>query len=564
MYYCIDLGSICANFYGKDIDFFHIRIVEGTFDQCFAFVVGQLAAICCIYVIVGNNGLQIEGDGNKRHSFHHHSKCLRFKIRNFDLNSSGRLLQVISGDTANLATVYNKIIDMIMSMMAKLAVFVYIFCANYILGFYCLLEFLLVCFTYHFRIKARMNDQRAMKLSEDKNIGLVNETIRGVRDIKNFNIKDSILKKNDTALEEVEKLDAKFGAKQYQLYRVTQITRDVMAFLYIPLALLLIYFNMTTFAIAFTIFVFRDNIVSIVDWFMETWEYVKDGELYAERIFKVIDGWEEGFETFPEKDLFKSLPKNPDIEIKDLTFSYDGNEDVLKNLNLQIQHGKKVAIIGASGGGKSTILKLLNKSYEVPDGTIFIGGHDINEFSETTLRKIITIVPQDPYIFNFSILENLKIFNPKATKRQIISACKKAQIYDFIMQQPEKFETLLGEGGTRLSGGQKQRLAIARAFLKDSPIFIFDESTSALDNENQGKIKEVINSIGRDKIVITVAHRLSTIVDADEIFFMKDGKILTSGTHKELLKNCQEYKNLYERENWLYDDFFGQLQPEGY
>lgn len=514
-------------------------------------LVFKLGHSVVFYFLWGNFAFKLKAKVTKDIRFNTVFNTLNLKVRNFDLNSSGQLLQIVSADTSSLANIYNLIIDMFMSMVTKLAILVYIFIANYILGFYCILEFVLVCATYNLRIKARMKDQRELKISEDKNIGLVNETIRGVRDIKNYNIQDSIMEKNDRALCELEKLDFKFGSKQYKLYRITEITKHIMAFLYIPLALLLIHFNLTTFAIAFTIFIFRQDIVSIVDWFMSSWEKVKDGELFAERIFKVIDGWEEGFENFPAKDKFKKLPKKPDIEIKDLTFSYDNHKNILKNFSIKIESGKKIAIIGASGEGKSTVLKLLNKSYEVENSKIFIGGNDINDFSRETLRNTITIVPQDPYIFNFSVYDNLRIFNPKASKKQIESACKKAQIYDYIMQLPDKFDTLLGENGTKLSGGQKQRLAIARAFLKNSPIFIFDETTSALDNENQSKIKEVIDGITREKIVIIVAHRLSTIVDADEIFLMKDGRIVTSGKHRELLKSCREYKSLYEKESTL-------------
>lgn len=474
---------------------------------------------------------------------------MRLKIRNFDIYGSGRLIQVVSGDTAVLSGLYTSMVDGFMSFLSKIAIYVYIFSANYILGIYCVLEFAVVAWVYHFRIRTRMKDQAKLKKETDKNISFINETIKGVRDVKNYNIYDSMLEKASGSLDNLEKIDKKYGQKQYQLFRVTIITRNLMSFLFIPLALLLIHYNLTTFAVALTVFIFRNNATGEVDWLMGVWENIKDGGFYAERIFDVINGYNEGFEEFPENDNFKKLPKNPDIKFKDLSFSYNEEKQVLSHLDLEIQQGSKIAIVGESGSGKSTLLKLLNKTYDVEKGQIFIGGYDICDFSRNTLRNTITIVPQDPYIFNFSILENLKIMNPNASKRQIENACKKAQIHDFILSQPDGYHTKLGEGGARLSGGQKQRLAIARAFLKDSPILVFDETTSALDNENQNKIKEAINNISRNKIVIIVAHRLSTIVDADIIHFLKDGKILTSGTHKQLLKSCKEYKRLYEHEN---------------
>lgn len=470
---------------------------------------------------------------------------LKLKTKNFDMYGSGNILQVVTGDTASLSGIYMNIIDVLMSTLSKVAIYVYIFFANYILGFYCILEFVVICFVYHMRIKTRMKDQTKLKNQSDKNMGFVNESIRGAREIKNYNIFDNMMEKADTSLKSLEKADAKFGQKQYQLFRVTCITKNIMTFLYIPLALLLIHFNLTTFAVAFTIFVFRTNVVSVIDWIMNTWEYVKDGGLYAERIFKVIDGYKEGFEEFPEKDQFKKLPKKLNVEIKDLTFSFNNENIVLKHLNLRIENNQKVAVVGESGSGKSTIIKLLNRTYDVERDKIFIGGYDICDFSQETLRNTITIVPQDPYIFNFSVIDNLRIINPNATRKQIETACKKAQIHNFITSLPNGYETYLGEGGSLLSGGQRQRLAIARAFLKDSSILIFDESTSALDNENQNEIKKAITNIGKNKIVIIIAHRLSTILDCNKIHLLKDGKIIASGTHEDLLSSSKEYMALY-------------------
>lgn len=495
----------------------------------------------------GNSADKLRAKVTKDIRYNTLSSIINLRTRNFDLYGSGRLLQVVTSDTATLSGIYTNIVDVFMSMMAKVAVFVYIFAANYILGFYCLLEFAAVSLAYHFRIRTRMKDRAKLKKEHDKNTGFVNEMIRGVRDIKNYNIQDSMMDKAEECLHNLEVVDHHFGRKQYQLFRMTELTKSFMSFLYIPLALLLIHYGLATFPIAFTIYVFRSDVTGFINWAMNSWEYIKDGGFYAERIFNVIGGYHEGFEDFPEEDNFKKLPKQLDVKIANLSFAYKDNL-VLKNFSLSIGHGSKIAIVGESGSGKSTILKLLNKTYEVERGKIFIGGFDICDFSKDTLRNTITIVPQDPYIFNFSILDNLKIINPAASKKQIEAACKKAQIHDFILSLPDGYDTILGEGGTRLSGGQKQRLAIARAFLKNSPILIFDETTSALDNENQGKIKDAIDSIGKNKIVIIVAHRLSTIVDADVIYFLKDGKIKTSGTHNQLLKNCKEYKRLYNHE----------------
>lgn len=207
-----------------------------------------------------------------------------------------------------------------------------------------------------------------------------------------------------------------------------------------------------------------------------------------------------------------------------------------------------VAIVGKSGEGKSTILKLINKSYSTNDGEILIDNYNINTLSEETIKNNISIVSQSPYIFNLSIKENIKLANPQATDKEIEEVCKEAQLHDVIIEMQDGYDTIVGENGVILSGGQKQRLAIARALIKKSKIILFDEATSSLDNNNQEKIKNIIKSLSKDHTVIIVAHRLSTIIDSDCIFVLDNHGIIDSGTHNELIKKCLEYKNLYEIE----------------
>lgn len=207
-----------------------------------------------------------------------------------------------------------------------------------------------------------------------------------------------------------------------------------------------------------------------------------------------------------------------------------------------------VAIVGKSGEGKSTILKLINKSYSTNDGEILIDNYNINTLSEETIKNNISIVSQSPYIFNLSIKENIKLANPQATDKEIEEVCKEAQLHDVIIEMQDGYDTIVGENEVILSGGQKQRLAIARALIKKSKIILFDEATSSLDNNNQEKIKNIIKSLSKDHTVIIVAHRLSTIIDSDCIFVLDNHGIIDSGTHNELIKKCLEYKNLYEIE----------------
>lgn len=236
------------------------------------------------------------------------------------------------------------------------------------------------------------------------------------------------------------------------------------------------------------------------------------------------------------------------IEFKNVCFKYkDENDYVLKDLSIKINAGQKIAFVGQSGQGKSTIMNLIPKFYSANSGEILIDGVNVEELDEDTLRGNLSLVSQSPYIFNDTIRNNLKIAKEDATEEEMIEACKKAEIYDFIKSKETGFDTILGEGSIILSGGQKQRIAIARALLRDSKILLLDEATSALDNATQENIKTAIDNLD-NRTVIIVAHRLSTVVDCDRILFLQNGKIIADGKHEELLKTCDEYKKLYALE----------------
>jgi len=217
-------------------------------------------------------------------------------------------------------------------------------------------------------------------------------------------------------------------------------------------------------------------------------------------------------------------------------------------LDLKIDSGQTYGIVGKSGSGKTTIFNLVNKLYNINSGNILIDGKDIKDLSEKSIRGNITIISQNPYIFNMSIKDNLKLVKDDVTDEEIVNACKLACLDDYICTLPDKYDTVVGEGGVNLSGGQRQRLAIARALVQNTKIILFDEATSALDNETQSKIQKAIDNLKGNYTIIIIAHRLSTIVNCDKIFILEDGKISDSGTHKILIKTNEYYKKLCETE----------------
>lgn len=238
---------------------------------------------------------------------------------------------------------------------------------------------------------------------------------------------------------------------------------------------------------------------------------------------------------------------NSGIEFKNVSFEYRKNKKVLHELSFQINKGEKIALVGHSGGGKSTIINLIPRFYDVTSGEILIDGINIKNYDINSLRNNISIVLQDNFIFTGTIRENLKIIKPGATDEDLFSVLQSSYLYDFVMSTEKGLDTQVGERGLLLSGGQKQRLGIARAFLKNSPIIIFDEATSALDNESEFYIKKAIENLMKDKTVIIIAHRFSTINNVDKIIVIDEGKIVEQGAQTQLLQNTNgKFKKLYD------------------
>ncbi len=266
-----------------------------------------------------------------------------------------------------------------------------------------------------------------------------------------------------------------------------------------------------------------------------------------DRVFQLID------EDYDIKNGVGAQPieiKQGRIDIDHVSFQYNDNEaPILKDINLSIEKGETVAFVGMSGGGKSTLINLIPRFYDVTSGQILIDGHNIKDFLTGSLRNQIGLVQQDNILFSDTVKENILLGRPTATDEEVVEAAKMANAHDFIMNLPQGYDTEVGERGVKLSGGQKQRLSIARIFLNNPPILILDEATSALDLESESIIQEALDVLSKDRTTLIVAHRLSTITHADKIVVIENGHIVETGTHRELIAKQGAYENLYSIQN---------------
>lgn len=271
-------------------------------------------------------------------------------------------------------------------------------------------------------------------------------------------------------------------------------------------------------------------------------DFIRSLALFS-RIFEYLDR--------PHEIENPENPQKPDlsdscVEFKDVRFSYEKDKEILKGVSFTVPKGKMYAIVGTSGAGKSTIIGMIPRLYDAVDGEVKVAGVNVKDFDLSYLRTNIGIVTQDTYLFNGTILENLLYAKPDATKHEIENACKVANIYDFIMSLPDKFETIVGNRGLKLSGGEKQRVSIARVVLKNPKILILDEATSSLDSISENLISDALNNIMVGRTSIVIAHRLSTVIAADKIMVIEKGIITAEGNHLELIDKSEKYKELYE------------------
>ena len=396
---------------------------------------------------------------------------------------------------------------------------------------------------YYPKIK---KSQEEVKKQGDEYVKMATENISGIREIKALGIVKIIEKKVSDVLDSLYFNQSNIHKSERYYYSFCNLAYFVMQFviLYTTGQLLM------NGVIPFSMFIVIENCIWRID---DVVENISTFGVNYNKIVVSLKRMDEILQNHLYQDEHYGTVdlKNPHgmISFENVSFRYREKEaNTLNSLCMEIKPNQKNAIVGRSGNGKSTIFNLLLRYFDATDGIIRIDGVPIEELSNRSLRSTISVISQSPFLFNMSILENFKLVNENVTLDEVRSVCKKAYIDEYIMSLDQGYDTIIGEGGVNLSGGQKQRIAIARTLLLNTKIILFDEATSALDNESQEYIKKTIDELAKDHTIVIVAHRLSTIIDADVIHVIDKGRLAGKGTHQELLKKNKIYQNLYQKE----------------
>ncbi|MBQ7140088.1 MAG: ABC transporter ATP-binding protein [Bacilli bacterium] len=474
-----------------------------------------------------------------------YNKTLMLPSRAFEEKKSGEIINRIINDTSTVTDLLKQLISMAIRILSCIIIYIYIVIESWLVAFEILI-FILITYVISKIFLPKMKEENK-KIQEEKDNCIldVNQGVLGIREIKSLGNRNIIFSN-------FKKLVAKTFKDQNTLadyevnYNQTIYTLNSIfeALVFLTCGFLIFYDKASiTFFIAMTYYVYR--FIYITELFSQISTSYQKVVVSMERISEILDNKLYNDEKFGDVDT-KEIKGN--ITFKDVDFGYEKDNLMLRDFNLELETNKKIAIVGKSGGGKTTLFNLLLRLFDPIQGDIFIDDINIRDFNEETLRSHISIIRQDPFLFNKTILENFKIVNPDITLDEVRDFCKKACIDEYIVSLEKQYDTLIGEGGVNLSGGQKQRLAIARTLMKNSKIILFDEATSALDNESQEYIKHTIDELAKNHTVIIIAHRLSTIKDADKIYLIDNGQVIASGKHDYLLKNNKIYKKLYNPE----------------
>ena len=486
-------------------------------------------------------GVWIEND--MRRDLFNHLQKLSFSY--FDRHKTGDIMSRISNDLFNIAEVaHHGPEDVVISLLTIIGAYLLMFIINAPMATVSIIPLpVMAIYGIVFNRKLKKRNRAIRKSISEINVTAEN-SIQGIREVKAFSQEGFQEKKFSSSNEKLKNSREKMYSSMAQYHGGMEFMRQLYYFITIAGGIILIMKGTMDTADLTTFILYVSVVLPPIDRLINFTEQFTQGIASFERFIEIMD-------TSPDiTDAANAKPlevKNGDIKYSDVSFSYTEGEKeiVIDGLDLHIPGGKRVALVGESGAGKSTTVSLLARFYERSGGMITIDGHDINTVTQDSLHKSIGFVQQNIFLFDSSIRENLRYGKSDATDEELWHALEWANLADFVRSLPEGLDTQVGEHGTRLSGGQKQRLSIARVFLKNPPILVFDEATSSLDTESETLIQSAFNRLSKGRTSIIIAHRLSTVIDCDIIFVLDKGRVVEKGTHDELIAQKGLYYKLY-------------------
>lgn len=503
-------------------------------------------------------------------------QAFKLNSKTFNDHDTGTFVQRVVEDPARIVDSLATVVDVIMNMATTIVMFVYIATLNVYVSI-AFVGIVAIAFVIeYYRVKLRRKHKGIVRKKNDKVNSLTTEIVRSEKDIKSLGLEEKLSEVSKENYEDYRRARYRLDMTGANLGTARNAIIGIGTLLTLVLGIYLRELGVITLATYMIIYSNRGSVWDLVWNIGQLTNLIVDIRVSHDRMFSLYDEHEFVTEKFGDKSLENVVGE---IEFKKVSYTFRefvferkkkstgggkrekidysvppekklvSENQIFKNLSFKITPNTTVAFVGKSGSGKSTILNLMSKMYVVDSGKVLIDNVNINDLNKETLRKTISLVNQFPYIFDMTIKENLLLAKGDATDEELEDAISKASLAEFVASLPKGVDTKVGESGIKLSGGQKQRLAIARALLRNSPIIIFDESTSSLDNFAQEEVKKSIDSLKGKSTIVIVAHRLSTIKNVDRIFFLENGKIVDEGTFDELFERNKSFKAMFLAEN---------------